>query len=65
MFPYFSAPDHIVCIGNVIPAPRAVVAILQDEHKQKFENSPSTHVVPVASISSHKLPYEESYIFLP
>ena len=31
MFPYFSAPGLIVCIDNVLPAPRVVIAILRDE----------------------------------
>ena len=31
MFPYFSAPGLVVCIGNVLPAPRVVIAILRDE----------------------------------
>ena len=31
MFPYFSGPGLVVCIGDVLPAPKVVIAILRDE----------------------------------
>jgi len=53
MFPYFSAPGLVVCIGDVLPAPRVVLAILRDEAVATLSKALLVSVDEIIALMGH------------
>jgi len=53
MFPYFSAPGLVVCIGDVLPPPRVVIAILRDEAVATLRKALLVSVDEIIALMGH------------